>query len=103
MWVYRLLHGGGQAGALLVGMIAAEGSAHAQSDADMNALNQRVIELYRAGRYGEAIPFAERFAEAMKARHGSDHPAYATAHGSRQPSTVILLNSFTWADSICLR
>jgi tetratricopeptide repeat protein len=37
-----------------------------------------VIELHGAGKYGEAIPLAERYAEAMKTR-GPDRPEYATA------------------------
>jgi hypothetical protein len=65
-------------GVLLTGAATA-GSACAQSDADLIALNQRVIELLGAARYSEAIPLAERFAEGMKARHGSAHPDYATA------------------------
>jgi len=36
-------------------------SARTQSDAELKALNQRVIELYRAGKYGEAVPFAEHY------------------------------------------
>ena len=76
MCVYRLLHGGVL---LLIAVIVAEGSARVQSDAELKALNQRAIELYRAGKYGEAVPFAERYAEAMKARHGPDRPEYAAA------------------------
>ena len=79
MCVYSLLDGGALAGVLLIAVIVAEGSARAQSDAELKALNQRVIELYRAGKYGEAVPFAERYAEAMKVRHGPDRPEYAAA------------------------
>jgi len=61
MCVYRLLHGGVLPGVLLIAVIVAEGSARAQSDAELKALNQRVIELYRAGKYGEAVPFAEHY------------------------------------------
>jgi hypothetical protein len=38
-----------------------------------------VIELHQAGKYREAVPLAGQCAEAMKARHGTDHPEYATA------------------------
>jgi len=55
------------------------GSVRAQSDEELKALNQRVIELYRAGKYTEAIPLAERYADAVKGRHGQDHPDVATA------------------------
>jgi tetratricopeptide (TPR) repeat protein len=65
-------------GVLLTGAVTAA-SVRAQSDADLEALNQRVIELYGAGRYSEAIPLAERYAEAMKVWQGSDRPEYATA------------------------
>ena len=45
----------------------------------MSALNAEVIRLRKAGKYAEAVPLAQRYAEAMKARHGADHPEYATA------------------------
>ncbi len=64
---------------LLAGVIGAVGNAAAQSADDTDALNRRVLELYGAGKYAEAIPLARRYAEAMKARRGSDHPDYATA------------------------
>lgn len=63
--------------ALLVIALAAS-PAHSQSGSELNALNRRVIELHRAGKYSEAIPLAERYAEAMKAR-GPDSPEYATS------------------------
>ena len=62
----------------IAGALAA-GSATAQSDEALKALNQRLIELYKAGKFGEAIPVAERYAEATKVRHGAEHPEYATA------------------------
>jgi CHAT domain-containing protein/phage tail protein X len=52
--------------------------AHSQPDSELYALNRRATELYRAGRYDEAIPLAERYAAAMKT-HGPDRPAYAIA------------------------
>jgi len=64
---------------LLVAGVLPAGSACAQSDAELKALNQRVIELHRAGKYREAIPLAERYAKAVKARHGPDHPDVANA------------------------
>ena len=64
---------------LLAGVIGAVDNAAAQSADDIDALNRRVLELYGAGKYAEAIPLARRYAEAMKARRGSDHPDYATA------------------------
>lgn len=62
----------------LVGMVLA-GAARAETDAGISALNARVIELHNAGRYGEAIPFAEKYAAAIKTRHGDQAPEYATA------------------------
>jgi tetratricopeptide (TPR) repeat protein len=38
-----------------------------------------VTELYQDGKYREAIPLAERFAETIKARRGPAHPEYATS------------------------
>jgi tetratricopeptide (TPR) repeat protein len=51
----------------------------AQTETDLKALNRHVTELYQAGKYGEAIPLAERYAEATEALHGPDRPEYATA------------------------
>jgi tetratricopeptide (TPR) repeat protein len=64
---------------LLVAMGPAPSRAQVQSDPELTALNTQVIELYRAGKFTEAIPLAQRYAEAMKARHGSEHAEYATA------------------------
>ena len=51
----------------------------AQTVDELKALNQRVVELYQAGKYAEAIPLAERYAEGMKTRYGQDATEYATA------------------------
>jgi tetratricopeptide (TPR) repeat protein len=64
---------------LLVAMGPAPSPAQVQSDPELTALNTQVIELYRTGKFNEAIPLAQRYAEAMKARHGSEHAEYATA------------------------
>ena len=64
---------------LLAGVIGAAGRAGAQPADDLDALNRRVLELYGAGKYAEAIPLARRYADAMQARRGPDHPDYATA------------------------
>ena len=65
--------------ALLLAGAVAGGPARAQSDAELGALNRRAMELYEAGKYSEALPLSERFAAAIKARYGADHPLYATA------------------------
>ena len=67
---------------LLAGVIGPARSAGAQSD-DIDALNRRVLELYGAGKYAEAIPLARRYAEAMKARRGSR--SSRLCHRSQQP------------------
>jgi hypothetical protein len=51
---------------------------HAQSDADLEALDQRVIELYQAGRYGEVILLAEKSLELTRSQKGQDHVDTAT-------------------------
>lgn len=53
--------------------------AQALGEAELNALNARVIALYRASKYGEAIPLAERYAAAVKARYGGNSSEYAVA------------------------
>jgi len=53
--------------------------AQSPSDAELEALNNRVISFYRAGKYGDAIPLAERYAAGTKARYGENAPEYATA------------------------
>ena len=62
-------------------LIGGARSAHAQapSDAELNALYARFNTLNQAGKYGEAIPVAERFAEAIRARTGESSADYATA------------------------
>ena len=77
--VSRFRNGFVLACALVVAGIATAGSARAQSDAELEALNQRANELYQAGKYGEAIPLAERYSGAIETRDGPDDPAYATA------------------------
>lgn len=63
---------------LAVGPVGS-GPAHAQPVDDLGALNQQVQVLYQAGKYAEAIPLAERYAERTKARYGASAAQYATA------------------------
>src|SRR5262249_41018291 len=53
--------------------------AHAQSDSELRALINQMDELYRAGKFNEAVPLAQRYADAMKVRHGPEHAEYSTA------------------------
>ena len=50
-----------------------------QNDGGIAALQAQVAALEAAGSYAEAIPLAERHAEAARARFGEEHPAYAAA------------------------
>src|SRR5260370_42481118 len=51
----------------------------AQDTDELVTLNNRVLELYRTGKYCEALPLAQSYAEAVKARRGSEAPHYAVA------------------------
>jgi CHAT domain-containing protein/Tfp pilus assembly protein PilF len=64
---------------LLVAGVVTFGSARAQSDDELKALNQRVFELHRAGKFREAIPIAKEFVTAARNRYGEVDPVYATA------------------------
>ena len=52
--------------------------ARAQSSAE-DDLNKRVIELYRAGKFAEAIPLAQRALAIREKALGPNHPGVATA------------------------
>jgi CHAT domain-containing protein len=64
---------------LLTGAMGVMNPARAQSDAELQALYQRATALYTAGKYAEAIPFAEAYAEAAKTRYGENDPQFAVA------------------------
>jgi CHAT domain-containing protein/tetratricopeptide (TPR) repeat protein len=53
--------------------------AESMSDAEFLALSNRTIELYKARKYDDAIPFAEKFAAASKARYGENTSEYSLA------------------------
>jgi hypothetical protein len=53
--------------------------ARAQSDNELEQINQRAIEFYRAGTYAAAIPLAARYAAGIKVLYGEDHANYAVA------------------------
>jgi len=55
--------------------IAAPIAARAQREDDLAALNQRVSELYGAGKFAEAIPLAEKSLELTRREKGENHPA----------------------------
>lgn len=67
---------------LLTGLLLlASCAAQAQSDAGLEAIKNRAFEFYAAGRYTEAVPVAEQYANAVVTRFGEDHPLYANALG----------------------
>src|SRR5262249_30440432 len=53
--------------------------ARAQTLEELRSINQRVSELYRAGKYSEAVNLAEHYAELAKRGLGAEHPEYAEA------------------------
>src|SRR5208337_4201009 len=66
---------------IVITLVAGLASSIAQlvSDSELEPLNARVIALYQAGKYAEAIPLARRYAAGIKARSGDNAPDYATA------------------------
>jgi CHAT domain-containing protein/tetratricopeptide (TPR) repeat protein len=64
---------------LLAIVLGTAGPALAQSDAELDALNRRVVALLDAANFAEAMPLAKRSVELAKARRGERHPQYATA------------------------
>jgi CHAT domain-containing protein/tetratricopeptide (TPR) repeat protein len=58
---------------------AAPSSEDANALERANALNQQVVELYQAGRYGEAIPLATEVLRIRETALGPDHPDVATS------------------------
>jgi tetratricopeptide (TPR) repeat protein len=59
--------------------ITASRQARTQGANDLDALNKEVVALYGQGKYAEAMPIAEQYADAVKARFGGDHPQNAVA------------------------
>jgi CHAT domain-containing protein/uncharacterized tellurite resistance protein B-like protein len=64
---------------LLMASALAWDRAGAQSGDDLLGLRRQIQQLEHAGRYAEAIPLAERYADAMKRQYGASHPIYAEA------------------------
>jgi len=44
---------------------------------DLDALNSQLIKLYNAGKYVQAIPIAQQYAEGTKKQFGENSPEYA--------------------------
>ena len=65
---------------LVVGLVPTLAPAQSdKSDSQLRTINDRVVELHRAGKFAEAIPLAKRYADGVKARHGTRHAEYATS------------------------
>jgi len=63
---------------LAAGALGTAATVRAQSHDELKALHSRISTLNSDGKYAEAIPLAERYAEAMRERYGPQHPEYAT-------------------------
>jgi tetratricopeptide (TPR) repeat protein len=55
------------------------GHATAESSVDVGALNRQIQQLYRAGKYTEAVPLAERSVALVRKRYGEQRAEFATA------------------------
>jgi CHAT domain-containing protein len=64
-----------------IALAATRAFAQAPGDAGLDALSNRVSDLYQAGKYREALPVAEQYAAAAKMRYGENAPQYALALG----------------------
>ena len=53
--------------------------AQAQQQDDLGQLNRQISELYKAGKYAEAIPVAEHYVETARKEYGEEHDAFATS------------------------
>ena len=52
---------------LVVGLVPFPAAAQSdKSDSQLRTINDRVLELHRAGKFAEAIPLAKRYADAVK-------------------------------------
>jgi len=50
-----------------------------EGEEDLNALYQRIVVLYEASKYDEAVPLADRYVTSIKNRVGDNHLSYAAA------------------------
>jgi tetratricopeptide (TPR) repeat protein len=51
----------------------------AQGTDELASLRTQVSQLYNQGKYAEAAPIAERYADLARQKHGDTHTEYATA------------------------
>ena len=65
--------------ALVAAPVLVTGPATAQSNVNVGALNKQIQQLYRAGKYTEAVRLAERYVALARKRHGEQGTEFATA------------------------
>jgi len=53
----------------------------ARAAPELQAIYQRGLQLYQAGKYADAVPIAEEYVGVAAARYGEQHQIYATALG----------------------
>src|SRR5207249_11208435 len=59
---------------LLVGLSASAGKPQSTQNTEASKLDRRIQELYRAGKYSDAIPLATKALEIREKALGPDHP-----------------------------
>src|SRR5690242_7906234 len=64
---------------LALGTVPSPAQTQFEFEPELKALYVQALEFYRAGKFAEALPLAERYADAIKAQLGPEHPEYATA------------------------
>src|SRR5947208_1927128 len=64
---------------LLIGLSTSAGKPQSTQNTEASKLNRRIQELYRAGKYSEAIPIAARLVELREKALGREHPSTATS------------------------
>ena len=66
---------------IFVALLATTSAMHtrAQSADELAALRAQVSRQFSQGKYGEAIPLAERYVALARRKHGENHTEYATA------------------------
>lgn len=80
-------------------MVAMSVSAHAD---ELDALNQRLLELFQSGQYPEAIAAAERAEAGTMARFSDTHPEYAKAMG-RHGHALLIVKRYAEAEPLFKR
>jgi tetratricopeptide (TPR) repeat protein len=62
-----------------LGLLVFCSSATIANDDDLEALNQRIAELSKQGKYQDAIPLAEKVVDITRRLRGPEHPDTATS------------------------